>query len=143
MYSFADFLDTLFKVVIIPAIPVVLYYIRAWVVSIVEKKTADMKSERQRTLINSAVKSVFAVVDATSQTYVDNIKNEGLFDEAAQKKAFDMAKSEALRLITIESHNAIKEAYGNVDIWLNNTIEQFVAAKKTGTEADVLAALTL
>lgn len=91
------------------------------------KKIKDQKTaswlNRITEITTDAVMSVF-------QTFVETLKKEGKFDEAAQKEA----KIKALEIIehqlTPELENFIKTNYGDMKEWLNNKIEAIIYSLK-------------
>ena len=74
---------------------------------------------------------VIKVVVATNQTFVDTLKGQGNFDEAAQKKAFDQAKTKILSMITDSCKSIIKKKYGDVDLYIESLIEYYVSNYKS------------
>ena len=69
-------------------------------------------------------------VIATNQTYVDTLKGKNMFDETAQKVAFEKTKSTVLALVNSEAKAVIVEAYGDFDEWLVSKIESTVGKVK-------------
>lgn len=135
-----QFLQDLFFLVLTAAIPLCLKFLYSWVTTFVEEKTQNMDNAQLKEYINSAVQAVMKAVMSTYQTYVDSLKKQDLFDEEAQKKAFEMAKNAALLMITEDVKEAVEEVYGDFNTWIDSTIEQFVKANKDGNvEATVLS----
>lgn len=138
-----QFLQDLFFLVLTAAIPLCLKLFYSWVTTFVEEKTQNMDNAQLKEYINSAVQAVMKAVMSTYQTYVDSLKKQDLFDEEAQKKAFEMAKNAALLMITEDVKEAVEEVYGDFNTWIDSTIEQFVKANKDGNvEATVLSLTT-
>ena len=135
-----QFLQDLFFLVLTAAIPLCLKFLYSWVTTFVEEKTQNMDNAQLKEYINSAVQAVMKAVMSTYQTYVDSLKKQDLFDEEAQKKAFEMAKNAAMLMITEDVKVAVEEVYGDFNTWIDSTIEQFVKANKDGNvEATVLS----
>ena len=135
-----QFLQDLFFLVLTAAIPLCLKFLYSWVMAFVEEKTQNMDNAQLKEYINSAVQAVMKAVMSTYQTYVDSLKKQDLFDEEAQKKAFEMAKNAAMLMITEDVKVAVEEVYGDFNTWIDSTIEQFVKANKDGNvEATVLS----
>lgn len=135
-----QFLQDLFFLVLTAAIPLCLKFLYSWVTTFVEEKTQNMDNAQLKEYINSAVQAVMKAVMSTYQTYVDSLKKQDLFDEEAQKKAFEMAKNAALLMITEDVKEAVEEVYGDFNTWIDSTIEQFVKANKDdNVEATVLS----
>lgn len=75
---------------------------------------------------DAIVKSVLM----TNQIFVDKLKGENLFNEAAQKEAFNMTKDQVLAIITDSQKSLIESAVGDFDKWLTAQIEAYVAEAK-------------
>lgn len=135
-------LQDLLYLVLTAAIPLCLKFLYSWVTTVVEEKTQNMDNAQLKEYINSAVQAVMKAVVSTYQTYVDSLKKQDLFDEEAQKKAFDMAKNAAMLMITEDVKAAVETVYGDFDAWIDNTIEQLVKANKDGTVEATVHTLT-
>lgn len=93
----------------------------------IEEKT---KSDKLAQGVQRASDVVEQVVVAITQTYVDDLKKSGSFDEDAQKQALQMAKEAAAALISSEVQQLISENYNNFTEWLLSAIEAAVAHSK-------------
>lgn len=69
-------------------------------------------------------------VNLVKQTYVDELKKENSFDEAAQSQALAMAKLKAMQLMNDEIISFITKYYGNTDQFITMTIEDIIAKSK-------------
>lgn len=137
-----QFLQDLFFLVLTAAIPLCLKFLYSWIMTFVEEKTQNMDNAQLKEYINSAVQAVMKAVMSTYQTYVDSLKKQDLFDEEAQKEAFEKAKAAAMIMITEDVKSAVEQMYGDFDTWINNTIEQFVKANKDGNVEETVHVLT-
>lgn len=137
-----QFLQDLLYLVLTAAIPLCLKFLYSWVTAIVEEKTQNMDNAQLKEYINSAVQAVMKAVLSTYQTYVDSLKKQDLFDEEAQREAFEKAKNTAMLMITDDVKTAVEQMYGDFDTWIDNTIEQFVKANKDGKVEETVYALT-
>ena len=70
-------------------------------------------------------------VVATNQTYVNALKEQGKFDEEAQKVAFQKTLQAVLTILSTDAKNYIQEVFGDIDTYLNQLIEAEVAIQKT------------
>ena len=93
----------------------------------IEEKT---KSDKLAQGVQRASDIVEQVVVAITQTYVDDLKKSGSFDEDAQKQALQMAREAASELISSEVQQLISENYNNFTDWLLSAIEAAVAHSK-------------
>lgn len=80
--------------------------------------------------IDRAGKVVEDIVKAISQTTVDTLKKQGAFTKEKQREAFNEAKSKVLEVLTKESKEALQEAYGDINIWIDTQIESTVKRNK-------------
>ena len=69
-------------------------------------------------------------VKTTNQTYVDSLKQQGKFDEEAQKVAFQKSLNAVLALLTKEAKEYLTAAYGDLNLYLTNKIESTVEKEK-------------
>jgi len=126
-----EMLTTLFQVVVIPAIPVVVTYLVKFLKAKAEQITTKIDNELIRAYLQEATDAVLQAVTYTAQTYVDNLKKQGKFDEEAQKTAFNTAKELALKLLTEDAKQMIIDMYGDLTTWIDSKIEQMVREQKT------------
>ena len=100
----------------------------------IKEFTSWLKSKTDNALIEKYIdfadNAVDIAVKETTQTYVDSLKKQGAFDEAAQKEAFNKTFDTAKGLLTEMAVNAINLVYGDVDKWLKSKIESKVAENK-------------
>lgn len=89
----------------------------------IEEKIKDEKAKRMLEIAENVVSQAVATV---SQTYVDDLKKDGIFDTDAQKEAFEMSKDKIYMLLTTDTLQAVKDNYGNVEEWINTKIEETI-----------------
>ena len=95
--------------------------------TVIRKKVKDEKLER---IINRVENIVKQTVILINQTYVDALKEEGLFDKEAQKAAFEMCKERVLAMLNDEAIVAIAETFGDYEEWIRTLIEAYVRENK-------------
>ena len=95
-----------------------------------ENNKTKIKNERAKVVLEQVKDMIVAAVEATSSTYVKALKAENLFDANAQKEAFNKTFETVKKQLTEESSKIIEEAYGDVETYLINKIEQFVEELK-------------
>ena len=91
------------------------------------------KTKNYQKLIDTALTDVMDAVLYVNQVYTDSLKASGQFDRQAQEKAFQLAYTQALHMISEEAKKAIEQACGSLDKWLAPKIE---SAKNQGKEQD-------
>lgn len=95
--------------------------------TLLRKKIKDEKLAR---LISRVENIVSKTVILVNQTYVDALKEDGLFDKEAQKAAFEMCKEKVLAMLNDESIKAIAETFGDYEEWIRTLIEAYVRENK-------------
>lgn len=128
--DFNEVLTVIFKVVIIPVLPVAVAYLVAYLRAKKEELTNSMNNQVVASVLSEAGDAVLQAVEYVSQTYVDSLKAQGKFDVEAQKEAFEKAKEAAVTILTQESLELLASITGDVETWLNTKIEQTVREKK-------------
>lgn len=83
----------------------------------------------QRCLDEVAAAAVNAV-EAVNQTYVDALKEQNAFDEAAQKEAFDMAMDAAKASLSASAKQFVEDNIGDLTEYLTTLIEAQVRDQK-------------
>ena len=117
-----NIINMLFKLLIMAVIPYLATLVRAKTKNDIQKKYLDLAEQ----FIKDAV-------DQVQQTYVSNMKAENLFDEKAQKEAFDMVKNNVLSMMNSRMMDIVMEAVGDFDEFIRNKIEAEVWAIKQNT----------
>ena len=114
-----DFIKSVLEAVIIAFIPIFARYIGL----LIETYGAKHHMEEISKVVAEAVR-------ITSQVYVDDLKNGGVFNTDAQKIAMEQAIQTAIDLFTPATERYIEKLYGNVDSFLENKIEAEVKRQK-------------
>ena len=98
-------------------------WLTALLVDFLNQKIKDKKIARWSTdlfqIVMSAGQTVF-------QEFVDTMKKNGKFDEAAQKEAKERAYNIIINQLTPELQNYIKENFGDMKDYIMNQIEAMV-----------------
>ena len=95
--------------------------------TLLRKKIKDEKLARVISRVENIVKQTVILIN---QTYVDALKEEGLFDKEAQKAAFEMCKDKVLAMLNDEAIVAIAETFGDYEEWIRTLIEAYVRENK-------------
>lgn len=126
-----EFLFTLLQAVATAAIPVC----AAFLVQFLRKKSeqigAQIDNMELKELLAEVTDAVSTAVTYTSQTYVDALKKEGIFDVEAQKTALETSLKMAISLLSESARSALATIYGNLDDYLVSKIEAEVRNQKT------------
>ena len=94
-----------------------------------------VKNEKARELLGAATSAVTSSVKATFQTYVESIKGTDAWTKDAQITALRMAANTAKTQMSEEVRAYIAANFGDVDAWLENSIEAEIYTLKNGAPA--------
>lgn len=136
-----EFLDVLFQAILVGVVPVAVAAGRKLINAKVKEITDKMEDRRVTKLIQDAKDLIGEVVEETTQTYVDNMKGQSMFDEEAQKVAFDKSYNKAKALMYEEMQEAVEIKYADFDKWLVTQIE--AATRRAKSSAMISTDLTI
>jgi hypothetical protein len=88
-------------------------------------------NEKLNVYIDIAEDAIETSVVTVFETFVKVLKEQGTFDEEAQRVAFTEAKNKAIAIMGESAREALAQAYGDLDSWIDNKIEVYVAKNKT------------
>lgn len=123
-------IQTILTAILVAAVPVITSELVKFLKQQAQAIKDKNKQEGLNKYIDRATKVITDVVTAISQTTVDTLKQQGAFTKEKQKEAFNKAKKEIMELLTQESKEALKEAYGDLDKWIESQIEANVKRNK-------------
>lgn len=117
--------------IILSAVSIAVTGIVSWAVGLLitwmNKKIKDQTLAKHLTaitqIVTDAVMNVF-------QSFVETLKNNGKFDEAAQKEAKDRALDIIMKQLTPELKDYITNNFGDLTEWLSNKIESVIYSLK-------------
>jgi hypothetical protein len=95
-----------------------------------EEKLSKIENEYVKDTLEQATNIIFNVVDAVTQTYVDDLKKEGTFDLEKQKIALNKALTQVKSLMNEEVTDLIVEKYNDADEWIRSQIEAYIKNTK-------------
>ena len=92
--------NTILTGVLIPILPI----ITAYLIALLKKKVSEIEGRINNESVSKYMEIVESVIEtcvaAVSQTYVDELKQNGKFDDAAQSEAFEMCKQKILSILS-------------------------------------------
>lgn len=108
--------------------------ISSFLIALIRQQTAKIeekvKDDKVKRLLEIAENVVSQSVATVSQTYVDGLKKDSIFDTDAQKEAFKMSKDKIYKLLTTDTLQAIQNNYGDVNEWIVTKIEETINKSK-------------
>lgn len=125
-----EFLQNLLYVVITTVLPILVGYGISYLKAKRDKELLNIDNTYIEETIIKATDIVLDTVDTVTQTYVDDLKKSGAFNEKEQKTALSKAINQAKELITLDTANLIVEQYNDLDTWIRNTIESYITKTK-------------
>ena len=117
-------------ILITTAVPVLTAYVCKFLYAKWTEGKVKIKNEKISTTLDSVIAMVLDVVEATNQTFVDELKKKGEFTDDAAAEAFRISKNKALQMLSSEAADIITEVYGDVNVYLDTLIEATVKQLK-------------
>lgn len=120
--------------IIVAVISLILVPMLTWglaqLTAMLKAKTEAIKDESARAYVGHAIDqatdAVSLAVRETAQTFVDALKKEGKFDEAAAKAAFNQAYERTKQILGDAGQDMLADAVADVEAWLKARIEATV-----------------
>lgn len=125
-----EFLQNLLYAIIAAAVPVITTFVCKFLHSLYEEHRSKVKNERAQIVLGQVVEMIGSAVETTTSTYVKQLKASDLFDEEAQKQAFQKTYETVRCQLTNEATSIIEEVYSDVETFLTTKIEQMVEQLK-------------
>lgn len=101
-----------------------------FIMTYIKKKTTEIQNKINNDNVNKYISlasdAIQSSVTAVFQTYVDTLKKDGKFDKEAQQEAFNKAKEKSMSIMGDTTKEIIKEAYGDIDQFVNIMIEKYI-----------------
>lgn len=128
--DWTEVLRVVFEVIVFPVLSAAGIYFITWINAKkkeLQKKTENETAQKYLEMLNNTITEC---VLATNQTYVDALKKEGTFDEAAQKKAFQITYEAVVGVLTDEAQKYLGEAVNDITAYITTKIEAQVGMYK-------------
>ena len=123
-------LEQIFTICIIP----LLGALTGFIISFIKTKQTEIESRTKNEIVKKYISMLAETINtcvlATNQTYVDALKQNGAFDEASQTEAFNKTKNAILNILTDEAKKYLTEAYGDLNVYIEEQIEAIVNKNK-------------
>lgn len=126
-----DILKQIFELVVFPVLSIggiYLTYLISVKIKELKQKTNDETAEKYLDMLNDTISSA---VLATTQTYVESLKNKGEFDLEAQKIAFQQTYDAVMKVLTDDAIKYITEFVGDLEAYVTTKIEAEVNMSKS------------
>jgi hypothetical protein len=124
-------LEQVFELVVYPVISlagVYLTYLIGVKIKELKQKIDNETASKYLDMLNTTIQNA---VLATTQTYVDSLKNAGEFNIEAQKEAFRLTYDAVMKVLTDDAVKYLTMAIGDLEIYITNQIEANVKLSKS------------
>lgn len=126
----AEIISLIFKVILIPLAGILVRYFVTFLLAKRDEAKAMTDSETAKKYIDMLTDTVTRCVIATNQTYVNALKEQGRFDEAAQKVAFDKTLNAIVEILSEDAKTYLRSITGDLNTYLVELIEAEVSKNK-------------
>ena len=122
--------NQIFQLFMIPVLGVLAIYI-CYLISVkineIKKKTDNETAHKYLDMLNETITKC---VIATNQTYVNALKDKNIFDETAQKEAFNKTFNAVMNLLTEDSKKYLTAVVGDLNAYITSRIESDIPMVK-------------
>lgn len=113
----------IFQLCIIPLLGILTKYLVDYLSAKRDELNAKTDNEMIQKYVSMISQTITNCVIATNQTYVNSLKEQGKFDEEAQKEAFRRTMDSILTILSDDAKEYIVEVTGDLNTYLTNLIE--------------------
>lgn len=121
--------DILIKILVSVAI-LVLTNVFVYLSNLSKEKIEKIENIKVREASYKLLDIVTKCVSATNQEFVGDLKKEGKFDRDQQEEAWNKTKNKINKILDDESKEILEKAYGDLNSYINQTIEDEVTNQK-------------
>lgn len=121
--------DILIKILVSVGI-LVLTNLFIYLSNLSKEKVAKIENIKVREAIDKLLDIITKCVSATNQEFVGDLKKQGKFDRDQQEKAWNSTKEKINKILDAESREILEKAYGDLNSYINQTIEDEVTNQK-------------
>ena len=125
-----EMLSDIFEVCILPLLAVLTGYAVQFIRAKSAETAARTENETAQKYIKMIEKTITDVIIATNQTYTNSLKEQGKFDEEAQKIAFQKSFDAIMAILSDDAKEYIISTTGDINIYLTQMIEAEVSKNK-------------
>lgn len=123
--------DILIKILVSVGI-LVLTNVFVYLSNLSKEKIAKIENIKVREASYKLLDIVTKCVSATNQEFVGDLKKEGKFDRDQQEEAWNNTKNQINKILDAESKEILEKAYGDLNSYINQSIENEVKLQKEG-----------
>lgn len=127
---FGQYVLDIIGMVLTITIPIVIRYIIVYLEAKKQKSQEELKANKFKNTVDTAISTVQNVVDTVSQTYVNELKNQGSFTKEKQQEAFNKAFETAKSMISDDAKEILSTFYADYEQFLKVQIESYILSNK-------------
>ena len=125
-----DMLMEIFQVCIIPLLGV----LTAYLVKFIKAKSKELTNQIENDIADKYIimlsETISDCVIATNQTYVEALKKKNAFTAEAQQEAFQLTYDAIMAVLTEDTKEYLRDAYGDLNAYITAKIEAEVNKSK-------------
>jgi hypothetical protein len=125
-----NILSQIFEIVIFPLLGIGTAYLIILIKAKIQELKQKKDDELYRKYLTMLENTIIDCVLATTQTYVEALKNEGKFDADAQKIAFTKTYTNVMNILSNDAKEYLETALGDLEAYVYNKIEAEVKLTK-------------
>jgi hypothetical protein len=118
-----EILFKLFELVLIPLLGILTTYFVKWLKAKEKEVNNKLDNDTLEKYVSMLSQTITDCVIATNQTYVESLKQQGSFDEAAQKEAFNKTYEAVIAVLSDDAKEYLTNIYGDLTAYLTTRIE--------------------
>ena len=125
-----EILEHVFELIVYPMLGIVGAYLAYWIslkIAEAKQKINNDTADKYLTMLDATIHSA---VLATTQTYVDSLKQQGKFDEEAQKVAFGLTYDAVMKVLGDDAVEYLNEFIGDIKTYITTKIEAEIKLNK-------------
>lgn len=128
--NWIEIFNQIFQLAIIPSIIIGTVYFITYLKAKNKQIQADIDNDTTKKYLDMLEVTISDAVLATTQTYVEALKNQNAFDIEAQKKAFRLSYEAVMKTLTAEAQKYLVAAVGDLETYITTKIEANVKLSK-------------
>lgn len=126
----SNVITEIFELCIIPLLAILTRYVVKFVETKIQEAQTKAKNETEKKYLEMIENTIVKCVKTTNQTYVDTLKQQGKFDDAAQQEAFKRTFDAVLVMLSKDAMDYIGEITSDTNKYLTQLIESTVGDVK-------------
>lgn len=118
-----ELITEIFNICIVPLLGILTTFISLLIKNKIAQIKTTTNDEKAQQYLGFLQDTILSCLQATNQTYVDELKRNGQFDEEAHKIALEKTKTAVLNIVTddVKKYSAI--LVGDLEVYITEQIE--------------------